>query len=44
MWLTEADRMLKLVYLRLVEDILNDNPPPTIEEIMLEMAEDETEQ
>lgn len=39
MLLTEADRILKSIYLRLVEDALNDKPLPTAEEIVMETIE-----
>lgn len=39
MLLTEADRILKSIYLRLVEDVLNDKPLPTVEELAMETIE-----
>jgi hypothetical protein len=39
MFLIEADKILKSIYLRLVEDILNDKPLPTAEEITMETIE-----
>ena len=39
MLLTEADRILKSIYLQMVKDILNDKPLPTAEEIAIETIE-----
>jgi hypothetical protein len=39
MLLIEADKILKSIYLRLVEDVLNDKPLPTAEEIAIKTIE-----
>ena len=39
MGLVEIDRMLKLIYLQMVKDVLNDKPLPTAEEIALKTCE-----
>lgn len=39
MLLIEADKILKSIYLRFVEDVLNDKPLPTAEEIAMETIE-----
>ena len=39
MLLTEVDKILKSIYLRFVEDVLNDKPLPTAEEITMETIE-----
>lgn len=44
MLLFEADRILKSIYLQLIEDALNDEPLPTAEEIAAKTLEQISEQ
>lgn len=39
MFLIEADKILKSIYLQFIEDVLNDKPLPTAEEIVMETIE-----
>ena len=39
MGLVEIDRMLKSIYLQMVEDVLNGKPLPTAEEIAIQTLE-----
>ena len=39
MGLVEINRMLKLIYLQMVKDVLNDKPLPTAEEIAMQTLE-----
>ena len=39
MFLIEANRILKSIYLQLINDVLNDKPLPTAEEIAMETIE-----
>jgi hypothetical protein len=44
MKIIEIDRMLKSMYLQMVDDVLNDKPLPTAEEIALKTIEKIQEQ